>query len=189
MKQSIAYYYDDIFQFVQRRINNTEDAKDLTQDIFYKLSIAANDNRSWIYAVARHAIIDYYRKKKRPIDTIDDHLSLVDTAKELFPTWTEKEICSIKQYLHQLIDTLPSDYRQIIWRSEIQGMKQKDIATELGIPASTVRSKVQRGRKKLKAKITACCEIIQGGKGSLMGFKPKSKTELPTCNCSNEHAH
>ena len=68
-------------------------------------------------------------------------------------------------------------------------MKQKDIATELGIPPSTVRSKVQRGRKKLKAKITACCEIIQGGKGSLIGFKPKSKTELPPCNCSNEHAH
>ena len=38
----------------------------------------------------------------------------------------------------------------------------------------TVRSKVQRGRKKLKDLFEGCCTVLQGGKGSITDFENKS---------------
>lgn len=181
---TITDYYTDILQFVKRRVQYTEDAKDLTQEIFYKLSVQQSISSStWVYTVARNTIIDYYRKKKQTVVDLGQ-LPISENKSSPLPQWTEEQVCYIKQYLYQQIDTLPEDYKQVILLSEIQGMKQKDIAKELGLPASTVRSRVQRGRKKLKAKITACCEIIQGGQGSVMDFRPKSNQSIPSCNCS-----
>ena len=45
-----------------------EDAEDLTQEVFYKLSKSENSNvnsvKSWVYTIAKNTITDYYRKKK-----------------------------------------------------------------------------------------------------------------------------
>ena len=77
--------------------------------------------------------------------------------------------------INQFIQELPENYRTIMVLSELEGVPQKEIATQLNINYTTVRSKVQRGRKKLKKLISDCCVVTQGGKGSILDIKE----ELP----------
>lgn len=64
--QLVRSYYDEIYIFVFRQINDTEKALDLTQDIFISLlqSIAAHRKqmasfRTWLYRIATNKVIDY----------------------------------------------------------------------------------------------------------------------------------
>ena len=51
--------------------------------------------------------------------------------------------------------------------------KVKDIAAQLNMNYVTVRSKIQRGRRKLKDIFTDCCVITQGGKGSILSYEER----------------
>lgn len=169
----IAVHYQPIYQFISQRISNTEDAQDLTQEVFYKLIRSSQKGKSidnpkhWLYAIAKNAVTDYYRKKKVIVEDIST-MQFTENTMELLELTDEQRI-QLKNYLLSLIDELPEDYQQIIKMSELQGIPQKEIAKELGINYATVRSKVQRGRTRLRKAISDCCEIIQGGKGSIIG--------------------
>ena len=64
--------------------------------------------------------------------------------------------------------------------SELKNVPQKEIAAQLNMNYVTVRSKVQRGRKKLKQLFEGCCTVLQGGKGSIMSFESKPDCEKKT---------
>ena len=71
--QLVRSYYDEIYIFVFRQINDTEKALDLTQDIFISMlqSISAYKRqmasfRTWLYRIATNKVIDY-RKKREPV--------------------------------------------------------------------------------------------------------------------------
>ena len=169
----IAVHYQPIYQFISQRISSIEDAQDLTQEVFYKLIRSSQKGKSidnprhWLYAIAKNAVTDYYRKKKVIVEDIST-VQFAENTIELLEL-TEEQRIQLKKYLLSLIDELPEDYQQIIRMSELQGIPQKEIAKELGINYATVRSKVQRGRARLRKTISDCCEIVQGGKGSIIG--------------------
>jgi RNA polymerase sigma-70 factor, ECF subfamily len=75
----------------------------------------------------------------------------------------------IAPFLYQL----PEDYRDIMILSEIDDVSQKEIAARLNLNYVTVRSKIQRGRLKLKELISDCCTMIQGGKGGIVDYEKK----------------
>lgn len=168
MEKEIEQYYRPLFLYVRKRVNNQLDAEDLTQEVFYKLSKSNNEQvdniKGWVYAIAKNTIIDYYRKKNLPTGEID--MDFVEQKAEGDNVLEELSRC-IVPYVAQL----PEEYREIMELSELKGIPQKEIAEQLGLNYVTVRSKVQRGRKKLKETITRCCTIIQGGKGSIMDYE------------------
>ena len=183
----IAIHYQPILHFISKRVQNSADAEDLTQEVFYKLINSNNkgaeiqNTQSWLYTIARNTLTDYYRKKKVVFEAIESNsfVELPIANEELLLDSDQRT--RLRTYLCSLIDDLPADYQQIIRMSELEGMSQKEIAEELNLNYTTVRSKVQRGRAKLKAKISECCEVIQGGKGSIIGYRPAAKS---TCGSS-----
>lgn len=179
----IATYYQPIFQFISQRVANKSDAEDLTQDVFYKLiqsnqkSTAINNQKHWLYSIAKNTVTDYYRKKRLPVSEAD--WSTIDQAMDGEVDGfqlTQQQQTSLNQYLLTLLDTLPEEERQIMRMVELEGFSQKEVAQELGMNYTTVRSKVQRGRHKIKKIISECCEVIQGGKGSIIGYRRIAKT-------------
>lgn len=170
MEHNIVELYRPLLLFVKGRVSNRHDAEDLTQEIFLKLAKSDTDSiqnvKSWIYAIARNTITDYYRKKKVPLDSIDS-FDLV--TEEATGSVVEELSCCMQRY----VDQLPDDYRTIIKLSELENMSQKKIAEELEMNYTTVRSKVQRGRKKLKEIFGECCIFKQGGRGSILEYDPK----------------
>ena len=168
MESQIEQLYEPLFLYVKKRINVLEDAEDLTQEIFLKL---ANSNttgiqslRSWMFTIAKNTIIDFYRKK-RVINEIDEeNLFMEDFAENTVAAELSKSISNC-------INLLPEEYRLVLTLSEIEGMPQKEVAEKLGMNYTTVRSKIQRGRKKLRALFAECCHIKQGGRGSIIEYK------------------
>ncbi|UTW63099.1 sigma-70 family RNA polymerase sigma factor [bacterium SCSIO 12741] len=165
MEHQIEQLYNPLFLFIRKRINNLEDAQDLTQEVFLKLANSdlkkIQNVKSWLYSVAQNAITDFYRKKKVLTEEVED---VTDDQEKP----ESESIVELGKCVASYIDLLPKEYREILRLSELEGLSQKDIATQLDMNYATVRSKIQRGRKKLKDVFTACCTIKQGGKGSIM---------------------
>ncbi|CAL2080618.1 sigma-70 family RNA polymerase sigma factor [Tenacibaculum sp. 190524A02b] len=171
MQNQIVQLYNPLLGYVKKRVRNQEDAEDLTQDVFLKLS-KSNKNgvdnlKSWIYTIAKNTITDYYRKKQLETNSIED---------DTFLNHDEQEDASIElgKCVNSFIDQLPEEYRELMTLSELQEVPQKEIAEQLNMNYVTVRSKIQRGRKKLKELFEGCCTVLQGGKGSIIGFKSKT---------------
>lgn len=178
MEKQIESLYQPLFLYVRKRINGQEDAEDLTQEIFYKLA-KSNINqikniRHLVYSIAKNTIIDFYRKKKFQTNTLEDYGYFEDESED-------KAIQELSLCVIEFIEELPEDYRKIMTMSELENMSQKEIASALDTNYITVRSKVQRGRKKLKDMFTKCCTVLQGGKGSIMDYKLKDNCNTNSC--------
>lgn len=63
-------YFNDVYQYILYFSNSKTDAEDLTQDTFVKVmknlnSFNYNSSlKTWIFSIAKHTCLDYYRKKK-----------------------------------------------------------------------------------------------------------------------------
>lgn len=161
-------------------MNNPTDAEDLTQDVFYKLSRSNSSNigsiKSWVYTIAKNTITDYYRKKKLITSDLEDIVYFEEPN-------DSDAVKEMSQCVGQFINQLPEDYRSIMTLSEFEGISQKEIAAQLNMNYVTVRSKIQRGRKKLKGLFSDCCAVIQGGKGSILEIQRKGDASEDDCCC------
>ncbi|RMG58329.1 MAG: sigma-70 family RNA polymerase sigma factor [Bacteroidetes bacterium] len=77
--------------------------------------------------------------------------------------------------IRPMIEGLPEPYREALWLSEMEGLSQKELAARLGISYSGAKSRVQRGREKLKAQILACCEVSADRYGNIIDFYPRHR--------------
>ncbi|WP_103068232.1 sigma-70 family RNA polymerase sigma factor [Aquimarina sediminis] len=169
MQNLITQLYNPLLGYVKKQVRSHEDAQDLTQDVFYKLSKSNSDGvenlKSWVYTIAKNTITDYYRKKRILTEEIDN--STLSPSDNNDPDAAQE----LGKCVHSFINQLPEEYKELMILSEIKEMSQKEIAELLDVNYITVRSKIQRGRKKLKNLFTDCCTIIQGGKGSIMSYE------------------
>lgn len=176
MQKQIEQLYKPLYLYIRKRISNQLDAEDLTQEVFYKLSKSNREKveniKSWVYTIAKNTITDYYRKKK--LHTVE--IENIAINEEYIKNDSIKELSNC---ITPFIKQLPKDYRIVMTLSELDEVSQKEIAKKLNLNYTTVRSKVQRGRKKLKTLISDCCNVIQGNKGSILDFKKNR-------NCNND---
>ena len=189
----VSEIYNDfrrsLFLFIRGKVRSKEDAEDILQNVFLKIAShigkLSDDSKmvNWIYTITRNAIIDYYRvaaqRKNVPVDPMmEENLteeSDVDPGKGL------------DQCIASMINLLPDDYRAIIIDSEIRGIKQKDLAEKYGIAYPSMRSRVQRGRERLKQLLFNCCHIQTDTLGQIM--EVRGKGGCGPCNpCSDNSA-
>jgi len=170
MNAQVQDLYQPLLLYVKKRVNQREDAEDLTQEVFLKLSKSDSKKienvKSWVYTIAKNTIIDYYRKSKLHLEEIEG-----DFVEESYNDQNAVE--ELSSCITSYIEQLPAQYRDIMRMHEMEGIPQKDIAQKLNMNYVTVRSKIQRGRRKLKDIFTDCCTIEQGGKGSIMDYHKK----------------
>ncbi|MBW2734638.1 MAG: sigma-70 family RNA polymerase sigma factor [Deltaproteobacteria bacterium] len=172
--------------FIARRIASNADAEDVRQDVLLRMhralpSLADDDHlTAWMYRIARNAIIDHQRKQ-RPLRS-----ELVGTTEQEATTKEdeEKSASELAQYLGSFVALLPSPYREAITLTEIEGRSQKDAAEMLGIPTSTMKSRVQRGRVRLQKMLGQCCEIALDARRKVIGFEPRIGCEGDDDCCS-----
>jgi RNA polymerase sigma-70 factor (ECF subfamily) len=62
-----------------------------------------------------------------------------------------------------MIERLPDTYRDAVRLSEIEGVPQRDVAQRLGVSLSGAKSRVQRGRERLRELVGACCGVVMTG--------------------------
>jgi len=147
----------ELFGFIKARINNSETAEDILQDVFIKIHLNAkslNENdklTSWAYQITRNTIIDYYRKKKI--------ISYPEDFERNFPEELYSENNDFIDCLKPFINQLPEKYKDALYKTTYHKMSQKEYAQENNLSYSAAKSRIQRARQKLKVLFVACCSI------------------------------
>lgn len=162
-------------KYIERRVPDGHVADDILQEIYLKLHANLSGIRSsasvtaWLYRVAANAIVDYYRAR-RPTAELPEHVPS--------PRLEDDSLTALASCINPLIDELPEKYRKALQLSEIEGLTQKEAADRLGISLSGLKSRVQRGREKLRQRLTQCCAVEVGPNG-IAGYEIRD----PNCRC------
>lgn len=181
-------FYSSLLSFIRSKIKLKEDAEDILQNVFVKISTnvdkLADEEKiqSWVYTITRNAIIDYYRvnakaKQVSVDEAMEDSLSeqeTIDSTKGLDHCMTG------------MINLLPEEYRDIIIDSEIKGIKQKDLAEKYSMAYPSMRSRVQRGRERLKQLFYNCCHIETDRLGNVLEAQSRNDCAGPCTPCSDK---
>lgn len=156
--------------FVGRRVRRPEDAEDVTQEALLRLYRSAErlrDERAlegWMYQIARSAIIDHQRRSgARPEAADADDLETLADEPAPEPR-AEEELATC---LAPLLARVPDDYRQALELTDLAGMSQTQAAAQLGLSVSGMKSRVQRGRRLLRAEVGRCCRVELDARGAL----------------------
>lgn len=173
-------------RFVGRRIGNPADAEDVVQDVFVRMqrnieSLSSTSRLdAWAFRITRNAIADYYRASehraapgKTPnelaADSIEDGEPSADARAEM-------AYC-----IAPMVRQLPQNYRQAIELTELEGMTQTAAAEQLGLSVPGMKSRVQRGRARLRAMLLRCCEIETDRRGRVIAFEQRAGESCGAC--------
>lgn len=90
----------------------------------------------------------------------------------------------LAMYIAPFVAMLPSPYREALTLTELEGLSQKDAAAMMGISVSGMKSRVQRGRARLREALEACCEIALDARGRVISCEPRPDGRLPGGCCT-----
>jgi RNA polymerase sigma-70 factor, ECF subfamily len=166
---------DRLRNYIARRVRDRHVADDVLQDVFLKAHASLHTVTSpgsvsvWLFRVAANAIADHYRTHK-PAEELPEDLSAPEQERDY--------VVELAACLQPMIAGLPDIYRVALTLSEIEGITQREVADRLGISVSGAKSRVQRGREKLRERLSQCCEIETGQNG-IVGYEVRDKG----CGC------
>ena len=78
---------------------------------------------------------------------------------------------------------LPEPYRRAVTLTELDGLTQKDAAERLGLSLSGMKSRVGRGRGKLKELLLGCCNVELDSRGAVVDYEHRSGKTCGDCGC------
>lgn len=169
-----------LFRFVRSRVHHDQTAEDIVHDALVKGLTRLDQIHDvesltpWFFQITMNAIRDHYRK--RTVEVTSDHD--VDVAEEP----TSDEVRNVAACVASMVHLLDEPYRSAIQRSELEGVPMRVIADELGISVSGVKSRVQRGRAKLKELVSSCCALEVDASGRPLLTEDHGCAE-PDCGC------
>lgn len=151
-----------------RMCANREDAQDCLQEAMLRIyrSISSFKSQSsfatWVYRITMNTCLDELRKKKNKQNTSLDSLLDMGWSPQDETSSPERQTIQeeARQYLHKAIQTLPEDMRSAIVLRDIQGLTYEEIAQALDINVGTIKSRISRGREKLREKLKQKPELF-----------------------------
>lgn len=176
--------------FVGRRVGNPEDAEDVVQDVFVRMQrnidalSSADRLDAWAFRIARNAIADHYRSPNRryvageaAAKVVIDGLGADGVDGEPPNDARAEMACCIAP----MVRGLPDDYRRAIELTELEGMTQAAAAERLGLSVPGAKSRVQRGRARLRAMLLHCCQIETDRRGRVVAFETREGEGCASC--------
>ena len=159
------------------RLAGENEAEDLTQEVFVKVAQALDNFRgesklsTWLYRIATNAALDRLRspsfQRMAQIGLADDLIETGEAEIEDRDVWTGEKTPSIEQQfvrkemnecIRDFIEKLPESYRTVLVLSELEGLKNNEIADILGVTLDTVKIRLHRARKKLREELETHCD-------------------------------
>jgi RNA polymerase sigma-70 factor (ECF subfamily) len=173
-------FHTPLQQFIRRRVSDEVTAEDVLQDVFLKIHQHVETLQDvkklegWIYQIARHTIIDAYRKL-RPTTTLEEQ-EVLDLPEEL----PDDDIVSeLFPCVRAMVNNLPAVDRQALILTEYQGLTQKEFGERVGLSLSGAKSRVQRAREQLKQMLLACCHFELDRRGHVINYQSR-------CSCCSQ---
>lgn len=177
-EETVNIFSKSLKKYIAYATNNSCNTDDILQEVFIKLyqnmdSIKSSEKvKSWLYSVTKNTIIDYYRKEKKT-EILQDDLYIQKNGLSCYD--------EIGECVLGLILKTEKDYAEIIRLYEYKGLSAQEISNILDMPLSTVKSKINRGRKKIKQALFECCEFENDKNGTPISFNKKQNSNSCVC--------
>jgi len=159
-------------EWVRPRLQEPADADELVQEILERLVVHGDQFQivgnplGWMHRIATNAIIDYYRRPKRTV-ALPEGLP-AETADPAADARGELAAC-----IRPLVMHLDPASREALLATDLGDKSQVEAAREAGVAVSTMKSRVQRGRRKLRQALLQCCHVELDRRHGISGFSPK----------------
>ena len=139
-----------VFAMAVRQLGDNGRAEEAAQETFAAVWRSARSYRpergsasAWLYAVARHAIIDRARQRREPVVEVPEEASTeagpAEQAEGAWLTWR----------VHSALEQLPERERAVLELAYWSGLSQSEIASYLDVPLGTVKTRTRTGLSRL----------------------------------------
>ena len=155
-------HLDMLYRVALRLSGNPADAQDLVQETMlrayrsWEQYTAGTNAKGWLLTILRNLFINEYRRRSRHPETVD-----VDTIEPfaVFPEIQDEDPQAtffdriVDDEVLRALDGLPEVFREAVMLSDVEGLNYEEIASVLGVPVGTVKSRLFRGRRLLQARL------------------------------------
>jgi RNA polymerase sigma-70 factor (ECF subfamily) len=154
--------------WLRKRLGNPVDAEDALQELFLKALRQGGrfcdivDARAWLFEVARNALADRLRVARDLVELPEDLAAV--TGDEPAP------VDQLTACLPRVLAELAPDDREAITLCDLGGMPQDEFARLKGLSLPGAKSRVQRARKRLRARLLTACRVSLDGAGHVSDF-------------------
>jgi RNA polymerase sigma-70 factor (ECF subfamily) len=168
-EELVAERSGEIYGLLFRMTENSEEARDLTQETFLRAFQSIGrfrgeaDLRTWIYRIAINQARNrwrWWRRRRRDATvSLDGTLgqsnqALITTLAEPSENPEQRTLAHERELaLRSALQKVGRVYRETVILRDIEGFTYEEIATTLGINVGTVKSRLARGRQELKRKL------------------------------------
>jgi RNA polymerase sigma-70 factor (ECF subfamily) len=170
----VEAYQGQVYNLCWRMLGLREAAEDAAQEAF----LAAYRNirrfqgpsfRAWLLRIAANAATDELRRRRRrPQVSLETPLAGSETALDLPDSSPGPEEWALRReqarHIQALLLTLPPDQRLAVILSDVQGLSYEEISQAMGSSLGTVKSRLSRGRARLRRYLLAQGELSLPGR-------------------------
>jgi RNA polymerase sigma-70 factor, ECF subfamily len=176
MKQRVAdsltplwqQYHQRLLRYIRKHLAVPDEAQDVVQTIFMKVyqhppaPMSPEQLEAWLWRVTKNTLIDHWRKQNKvppllSMDADDQGADWLDTQAAKASGVDANPRLQMSCCLEAMVQHLPDKYRQTIELADLQQHPYREVAQQLGVTESAIKSRVKRGREKLRDQLVACC--------------------------------
>ena len=159
----VARFQDRVYNLIRRLLGNPEEARDVTQEVFVSVFEKVDSYRgdssiaTWIYRIAtnhaKNRIKYLSRRKDRQKESLEAML-VPPTSSRLSASVPRPDQVYTRETVSRLVDAalgqLDEEQRIVLVLRDVEGQSYEDIAAITGLQLGTVKSRLHRGRQRLK---------------------------------------
>jgi len=160
--------------FFRRRVADEHTVEDLVSETFLRVHAALDSVQdedridAWVWRIARGVLVDHRRRARSEELESPEGVEQQDGEAANF----NAEVNSwLAEYLAK---QLPEEQREAVELSDVQGLTQPAIAQRLGLSLTATKSRVQRGRQRLRELVASCCHLEFDSHENVVGYRRRS---------------
>lgn len=152
----VRQYENRVYALALRMCGNPSDAQEAAQEAFLSawqgLPFFRGESSfaTWLYRLASNSSVDLLRREKRQkAASLDDETFNLDIPDTRLSPQEEAERRELREYIEAGLQHLPDEYRAVLVLRELHQLSYQEISETLNIDVGTVKSRINRGRKRL----------------------------------------
>jgi RNA polymerase sigma-70 factor (ECF subfamily) len=171
----VAAYQDRVYNLCLRMLGSRQAAEDAAQEAFLSAyrnvgRVRGANARAWLFRITSNACIDELRRRKRqPQVSLDAPSHDAEGEERTFDVPDAEpgpEPLALQEELRRALQAellrLPDDQRLAVILCDIEGLRYEEIAASMGSSVGTVKSRISRGRARLRAALRRRPELFGG---------------------------
>ena len=187
-------WYTRLFNFANGYLNNSENTKEVLQDVFLKLwdtrqKLSVNTNlNAYLFTLTRNRCIDLLRREKLMLqfrtDKQEEYRRLTENFEALSdPILDDLFALEIQEEINRTISELPEQCQKVFIMSRVKGMNNREISQSLVISEKTIESHLTKAlkiiRSALERKFPGSINLLLIFNSLLKDNKPPKALHLP----------